>query len=398
MYGQQPHIAAFELRNYAFLKDFVRKNEVPCDWVMTSGVHGLYTEDLVEVASRNIKKLKQLAPGLASVVELVRAAPRSSSDGDPLESLGLTGAKGAVVQKNAASLWPYRLVAWIFEQLLAESTSGDSNSFNLQTGTPVLDIQRFKDSWIIHTPRGQVATPTVVVASNGYISRILPEFTGLIVPVRGQVASLYPGERTGDGALRHTYVFLAAKREGESAMDDYLVQARGGERELIYGGGRVRGVDKGWGTSRDDEVDPVVSNHLRRNLHRVLATPSSRDSSDENKATSQQPEAVDNTKPMPASFEWTGIMGYSADGYPWVGQVPPTLGGGKGLWVCGGYTGHGMPLAALCAKAVVELIGGTKDDAVDLPAEFRVSEERAGRVRARGPIGMESAEELIGYV
>jgi len=36
--------------------------------------------------------------------------------------------------------------------------------------------------------------------------------------------------------------------------------------------------------------------------------------------------------------EWTGIMGYTQDGQPIVGEAP----GQKGLWVCAGFNGHGM--------------------------------------------------------
>ena len=40
---------------------------------------------------------------------------------------------------------------------------------------------------------------------------------------------------------------------------------------------------------------------------------------------------------MKTIMEWTGIMGYSRDEDPWAGGVP----GRDGVWVCGGYTGHG---------------------------------------------------------
>ena len=89
------------------------------------------------------------------------------------------------------------------------------------------------------------------------------------------------------------------------------------------------------------------------------------------------------------TYEWAGIMGYSRDGYPWVGPVPDSAGGGCGLWVCAGYTGGGMPNAALCAKAVSGMIvaGNNKDegadlaDEVDLPPEFVLTEERLERAR-----------------
>ncbi len=38
---------------------------------------------------------------------------------------------------------------------------------------------------------------------------------------------------------------------------------------------------------------------------------------------------------------WSGIMGFSEDGFPWVGPVSEEVGGGRGQWICAGYTGEG---------------------------------------------------------
>jgi glycine/D-amino acid oxidase-like deaminating enzyme len=38
--------------------------------------------------------------------------------------------------------------------------------------------------------------------------------------------------------------------------------------------------------------------------------------------------------------EWTGIMGYTVDKQPIVGEAP----GEKGLWICAGFNGHGKHL------------------------------------------------------
>jgi len=36
-------------------------------------------------------------------------------------------------------------------------------------------------------------------------------------------------------------------------------------------------------------------------------------------------------------MEWTGIMGYTKDEQPIIGQAP----GQDGLWICAGFHGHG---------------------------------------------------------
>lgn len=72
-------------------------------------------------------------------------------------------------------------------------------------------------------------------------------------------------------------------------------------------------------------------------------------------------------------------MGYSADAVPFVGDVPGT---NKGLYVIGGFTGHGMPAILGCAKAVTEEIqmeskGREGEEGLrTLPVPFRITEER----------------------
>lgn len=89
------------------------------------------------------------------------------------------------------------------------------------------------------------------------------------------------------------------------------------------------------------------------------------------------------------TFEWSGIMGFSRDGWPWVGSVPDSAGGGDGLWLCAGYSGGGMPNAALCAKAVVDMMipshedRGEVADEIDLLREYLFTEHRLERARAR---------------
>ncbi|KAK1979608.1 FAD dependent oxidoreductase [Colletotrichum cereale] len=376
-YNPNTAIADFELRNYAHLADLVTANAIPCDWVTLRGVHALLTPDLVAAAE---KQIAALPPRLAGLARLV-------TDPEELRGLRVPRAAGAVVQERAASAWPYKLVAWIFEDLLRRfgpepgaETQPENARFNIQTNTPVTRLQHLpgsassasgEASWIIHTDRGQVAAKKVLLASNAYTSRLLPSFADLIVPVRGQVAALLPEPRA---ELGRSYVFMASSdaSRGEPNQDDYLIQRPGPGLEMILGGGRARGALKGVGVSEDDEVDPVVAAYLRR----------------AGAANVDLGGGGGDKEELRASYEWTGIMAFSRDGRPWVGPVPsgPVLGGGEGLWVCAGYTGHGMPQAALCGRAAAGMMVGSCEDAADavggVPVEFLVSEERAEQARA----------------
>ena len=66
-------------------------------------------------------------------------------------------------------------------------------------------------------------------------------------------------------------------------------------------------------------------------------------------------------------------MGYTADGFPFVGEVP----GKSGQYICAGFNGHGMPQAFLSAKALATIVAEGKNiEDADLPKLYRSSPER----------------------
>ncbi|KAJ6440289.1 hypothetical protein O9K51_06079 [Purpureocillium lavendulum] len=380
VWSSTAEVARFELATFDLIDELVAKYDIPCDWHVVGGVNAIFSQDLLNAARTQIKRL-QRHDDLRDKAVLIL-------DKEELVAQRIPEALGAVYQPKAAKCWPYKLVAWLLERLLEENAP---KTFNLQTKTPVEHLQRCGSSWIVHTSRGQVCTKDVLLASNAYTSYLLPKMTGLIVPVRGQVCALEPP--AGAKQLAHSYVWL-------EASDEYLIhrgpedtQVKGNERNgtrssppprrpidrsLVLGGQRL--AAPGWeeGISRDDTISPIISRALHRSLaHTVKLLPGDADDPEE----------------LRAAYEWTGIMGYSRDQHPWVGRVPPSLvsrsssgndgdsdaeSEGQGLWISAGYTGHGMPVAARCGIAVAEMILG-KEGGVQLPRAWTPSADRAER-------------------
>lgn len=313
------------------------------------------TDELVDLAAKIIANLNASHPQLKDCAKLYTDPERIAEFRVQPEH-----ARGVVHQPFAAKLWPYKLVAWVLEALF---TKQPPEVFNLQTTTPVTHLQQVGDSskWVVHTPRGQVVANEVLLATNGYTSHLLPEMSKLVVPVRGQVAALEPPD--GDVALEHSHGWLAEK------SDNYLVQRNDELEMIVVGGERVNVPGGGEGIWKDDSIDKELAERLRRSLRPALKL---------------RPQGEEEEEELRARYQWTGIMGYTTDGYPFVGKVPEELGGGKGgLWLCGGYNGHGMPVAARCAVAVSEMILGRGEDerTVKVPEEFVLTAERAERVR-----------------
>ncbi|KAF5641375.1 gamma-glutamylputrescine oxidoreductase [Fusarium sp. NRRL 25303] len=347
IYASKAPVAQFELDTFNFLKDLVSEHSIPCDWETVGGVHRVPSQEILDIVTRHLDRLKKTNPELADDIKVI-------TDQEQLKKLRVSGASAAIYQPNAAKLWPYKLVSWVLESLLE---ANDSSVFNLQTKTPVEHIQRIGGSWVLHTPRGQIAARKVILATNAYTSHLIPKLSGYIVPVRGQVAALTPSE--GSSPLEHSHVWWTP-----DGGDDYLVQRPSGE--LITGGERLGSSDGQVGLSRDDLIDPIIAQRLRASLHEAVRL--------------RAPEESEDTS-LQATYEWTGIMGYSKDGYPWVGQLPASLGGEDGgLWLSVAYTGHGMPVAARCGIAVAHEILGIADG-VKLPAQYRIDGGRIDRAR-----------------
>lgn len=67
------------------------------------------------------------------------------------------------------------------------------------------------------------------------------------------------------------------------------------------------------------------------------------------------------------------VMGFSSDYMPYVGDVPDK----PGQMVLAGFSGHGMPLILLSAKAMVQMLRhGKSFEDTGVPAPFRVTKQR----------------------
>jgi len=231
------------------------------------------TKDVFAAAAARAEGMKKSFPGLAGDIEIVY--PENQ---ERLKELKVPDVEGVIVQPRAASLyyfshflfspsspipiwrsitdqihtnsWPYKLVASILTRLVRRFSP---DQFNLQTNTPVTNLRPISSSgpgglrWRVTTPRGTVSARQVLLATNAYTSRLLPDVADLIVPVRGQVSALKPPR--GSARLGMSFGFDQDggdnNRGGGWWRNDYLIQRPGEEGVLIFGGGRV--LEKGMG-------------------------------------------------------------------------------------------------------------------------------------------------------
>jgi glycine/D-amino acid oxidase-like deaminating enzyme len=225
-------------------------------------------------------------------------------------------AKGGIACELAGQVWPAKFVFG-----LADIVTGE-RKVNLQTRTMVTQVKRHwlpQESNEVITDRGNIVCEHVVYATNGYTAYLLPELRRTIVPTQGQVLVTAPLKLSIPGNTWYDYGYL------------YMIQRPNGR--LVLGGCRNK-HPKGESPMIDDsQLEPIVSKALRDFLRTNF------------------PEAKEGNDVV-VEHEWTGIMGFTPDYLPMIGQLR-----GK-QWIAAGYTGYGMPKCFGAGKAVAEMITG----------------------------------------
>ncbi|WVR07884.1 hypothetical protein IAU60_004927 [Kwoniella sp. DSM 27419] len=258
---------------------------------------------------------------------------------DPKELERVTGVQGGYwgASYPAGHLWPYKLAAGL-------TRIGLRRGLNLQTHTPVLSVDPSPSAsgqWDIRTPRGVITAPSVIVATNAYTSGFLAEFKELIFPVRGTACSITPAPSHSHGALpgpiKYTYGF-----RHDPGETDYMIprQGRGrvpghGDQSIILGGAKgcfVKDLEQWYNNKQDDEQLPGAREYFEGYMKKYFIGWNGNEHGN-----------VDRV--------WTGILGYSSDLLPYVGEVP----GRPGVMMCAGFTGHGMPRIPGCTSAIARL-------------------------------------------
>ena len=155
----------------------------------------------------------------------------------------------------------------------------------------------------------------VLVATDGYGHGLVPELADVIWPTRGQVIVSEPLDRV-------LYDRPHYARQGF----DYWQQLPDG-RVLLGGFRDVSIMDE---LTDVEETTPTIQASLEQFMAELLG------------------------EPPRISHRWAGIFGLTQDFLPLVGRVP----GRDGLWVAGGYSGHGNIPGFASGELVADAILG----------------------------------------
>ncbi|KAF8839382.1 FAD dependent oxidoreductase [Paxillus ammoniavirescens] len=316
------------------LVDIIENNGWTKDVDLVDGGHItlLFTDEEIKEVERDIEAAKSAGWSLDGVTWLDKEVVQATF-----------GAPYPAVRYPGHNVWPLKLVTKLYQR--AKEHVGEHFNLTLHTHTPVTSIVKAPPTdsttnreYVLSTPRGSITCSRVVHATNAYASHLLPFLAGPdgIIPVRGQALAT----RASVG----TEQIKTNGWQGNEGFEYWFprpVKDADEKPLIILGGGRdASGPAFELYVDDDSTCHPKVGETLRAFLPAVF----------EGKfEQGKDPE-----------MEWTGIMGYTSMGDPFVGPVDKLFQEGaaeyKGQYIAAGYTGHGMPRAFSCSEVIAQMI------------------------------------------
>lgn len=333
---------------------YVRDNKVDCDLWVGDTLDVAMTPEVATLAKDVFERYKS-AGGKVDHIKVSQ---------DPAEASKISRLKEAQAcfAWPASTLQPWKLVAHIMRSNIAQEPR-----FNLQTYTTVRKVTKGSEGgkWVVHSDRGAIECSRVVHATNAYGAAIEPSLRGLVVPTPHMCNKVVPpASFAGSKALRNSYGVLLP----DGAL--FSVNPRPTSDGVIMFGGSNPGQLKfrewlkkhpeRWtddGLSEFPEITAAV---------KALAE--------------EQLEGWAAAVPGPGTlydYSWSGIIGNTKDGVPFIGELP----GLPGQWICAGHNGHGMARTFTAAPGLVKLMDGASWEEVGLPDPYQLTSERLERLR-----------------
>ncbi|OAL01993.1 DAO-domain-containing protein [Phaeosphaeriaceae sp. SRC1lsM3a] len=250
----------------------------------------------------------------------------------PKEMVGnVTSIKDAMggFSSPAVSLWPYKFVTGTLGRLVDRH---GPEVFNVQMNTPVLSVS---DGNVLKTERGDVRAGKVVFATNAWTAGLIPSFAGSITPIRG-MASHHKPQKVVHPLLNNTYNIHFADARDRPTCTDYLNPRPDGGIVVGGGGSYFRNDKPTWWNNSDDSVhfDKEVEKYWDEYMPRTFL-------------------GWENSAAVP-DLVWTGIMGNTSDGKPYIGRVAGAESWKQ--WMLAGFNGGGMSHIGLVTKAVARMV------------------------------------------
>jgi glycine/D-amino acid oxidase-like deaminating enzyme len=268
-----------------WIEEFVSSENIDCSFVRSGRYHAAHTPKHYEMITRDAEKLNR-SEGVEAF-----AVPSS----EQLKELGSDVYHGGVVFPRHASLDPGKYHRGLLQRAVESGVDVVGNC-------AVMDIEKVADGFILKTPKGRVKARDVIVATNGYTTKLTPWLQRRVIPIGSyiiatekldpsMVDTLFPTNRIASDTCKVVYYYRTSP-----------------DRQRVLFGGRVSAT----------ETNPMLSGpKLLKDMCRIFPQ-------------------LEGTK---ISHSWTGTVAYTFDELAHTGQH-------NGIYYSMGYCGSGVSMAS----------------------------------------------------
>jgi glycine/D-amino acid oxidase-like deaminating enzyme len=230
-----------------------------------------------------------------------------------LEALGFRNVFGGRYEPGSAQAHPVKFRNGLLQECLKKGIS-------YQSGSQVSSVEESAENVVVVINGKPTCYDAVVIAANAYsplLSRFFLEHR-LIEPFRGQIIASKPLKAKLPVSYPHSF----------DRGYEYAIAS--GDNRLLLGGWRnaTAGGEKG---SYELSSNPEIDIGLKQ-----FAT-----------------DHYGLTESLTWEHSWTGIMGASRTGFPFIGPTDQLR-----VFTCSGYTGHGFSWAHGSAKLLADIMAG----------------------------------------
>jgi glycine/D-amino acid oxidase-like deaminating enzyme len=304
-----------EAATWSSLVAYVRDHNVDCDlWV--GETIDVPLDDEVAAAAKDMFERYKAAGGQVEHISVTQ---------DPVDAARISRIRDAKAcyAWQASTLQPWKLTAHIMRAALALGA-------NLQTrtvATAITEDATGPRTWIVHTDRGPISCDTVVHATNAYSAALEPGLRGIITPKPHVCNRVVPPRSwSGSNALRNSYGVMLA-RGGLFSINPRCTA----DGNVLFGGSNPG--QKALDAWVDEHPEQCVNDGLA-NVHGITAC--IEEFASRNFEGWGSSSGAEFGPGEGAQESWSGIIGLSGDGVPFVGGLP----GKKGQWICAGHHGQ----------------------------------------------------------
>lgn len=332
------------LENHNLMTLLMKKYDIECDYYR----HGSYV-----VAMKKPDQVSHREP-IKRIAQSYRLLQEDGFDVEYLDEARLYDLKRSPAL--SAALWN-RFDGELHPVKYVRGLAAAANGLGalLFENTPVTKIERFRSSagerkgklksggLLVHTPGGKIRTQHIMLGMNAYTPQLDARYEKRIIPHRGQVFTTEPiPERLFNG------VFYA--NDGW----DFWRQLHDGPGEggrLLFGGGRNHHIraERGF--------------HFMKRQGRFLRTYKGYKERATRAVQASNDRAFNQIFPylvtLGRSHRWGGVMGFSYDSSPFVGETET-----PGVHIVAGFTGRGNAYATVAARMLSDQLLRSSSGAV----------------------------------